>query len=238
MYHSVSSADEKPFSIMGLPSTIKLRLNIVSPQSFDRQMGFLRNNGYHVISLDEYVRENTQRKKFPHNTVVITFDDGYADNYTNAYPILKKYHIPATIFLISDYVGKSPELLNWDQVKEMNAYGIDFESHTRHHVYLPSQTKAQIKDEIAGSKQAIEEHLGKPVYYIAYPTGGFSEEIKAITALAGYKAALTTNRGYDRFDIDLYELSRIRADNWDNDFTFASKVSGFYNLFRPLRASH
>jgi len=238
MYHSISSADIKPLMVMGDPFKIKLRLNNVSPGSFEKQMGFLSKSGYKVISLDEYVQGNKAKKKFSHKTVVITFDDGYVDNYTNAFPILKKYHFPATIFLISDYVGKNSALLNWEQVKEMSSNGIAFGSHTRRHVYLPDQSREQMKDEIMESKHVIEEHLGKPVDYFAYPSGGFSEEVKAMTALSGYKAAFTTNRGYDRYDIDLYELSRIHVNNWDNGLTLTGKLSGFYNLFRELRPSH
>ncbi len=225
MYHSVSLADDNSS-------------NVVDPGSFAKQMNYLKNNGYHVIPLDDYVEGNKARKKFPHKTVVITFDDGYSDNYKNAFPVLKGRHFPATIFLISDMVGVSENLLTWDQVKEMGQYGITFGSHTRHHVYLPEASEEEMKDEIVGSKRVIEEHLGKPVDYFAYPSGGFSERIKTITALAGYKAALTTNRGYDRYDIDLYELNRVHINNGDNRYTFWFKLSGYYNLFRKLRSSH
>ena len=238
MYHSISSADTKPLFVIGHHREGKLRLLNVSPQSFDKQMGYLKNDGYQVISLDDFVEGDRLGKKFPHKTVVITFDDGYVDNYTNAFPILKKYHFPATIFLVSDIIGTNPNFLNWEQAKEMSQNGISFGSHTRHHAYLPSQSKEQMKDEITGSKHILEEHLGKPVYYFAYPCGGFNEQVKTITALAGYKAALTTNRGYDRYNIDLYELNRIHVNNWDNQFTFIKKISGYCNLFRPLRLSH
>jgi peptidoglycan/xylan/chitin deacetylase (PgdA/CDA1 family) len=238
MYHSISSADKKPLMVIGHPSNMKLRLNVVSPESFGKQMEFLMDHGYQVISLDEYVQGRRDGKKFSHKTVVITFDDGYVDNYTNAFPILKKYHIPATIFLISDYVGKNPDLLNWSQVKEMDSNGISFGSHTRRHAYLPSQTEAQMKDEIVESKHAIEKELGKPVDFFAYPCGGFSEDAKAITALAGYKAAFTTNRGYDRYNLDSFELNRIHVNNWDNSLTLIGKLSGYYNFFRALKSSH
>ena len=238
MYHSISSADTKPVFVVGRPSSVKLRLNIVSPRSFDHQLAYLKDHGYQVISLDELVEGQKKGMKFSHKTVVITFDDGYEDNYTNAFPILKKYHFPATIFLISDALGANKDLLSWEQVKEMSQFGITFGSHTRHHAYLPELSKEQMKDEIEVSKHVIEEHLGVPIDEIAYPCGGFSETVKALAALAGYKAALTTNRGTDRYNIDLYELSRIHMNNWDNEFTFWSKLSGFYNLFRELKSSH
>jgi len=238
MYHSVSSADIKPIFIVGHPKSLKLRLNMVSPQSFDRQMGFLAHHGYHVISLDEYIKGKKERKQFSFKTVVITFDDGYEDNYTNAFPILQKYHFPATIFLISEAPETSPDVLNWQQIIDMSKNGISFGSHTRHHAYLPGLTEVQMKDELVGSKKTIEEHLGKTIDYFAYPSGGFNDEAKAMVAQAGYKAALATNRGFDRKNIDLYELNRIHINNWDNDFTLFGKLSGFYNSFREARQSH
>ncbi len=225
MYHRISLADESP-------------MNTVSPKNFAKQMDFLKRNGYQVITMDDLIEGTKVRKKFPHKKVVITFDDGYRDNYKNAFPILKEYHFPAAIFLISDLTGVSPNLLTWDQIKEMSQNGITFGSHTRHHVYLPEQSEAQLKDEIEGSKRVIEEHLGKPVYYFAYPSGGFSEHIKSLVAMAGYKAAFSTNRGYDRYNIDLYELNRIRINNWDPSFVLWNKLSGYYNLFRKLKSSH
>lgn len=224
MYHRVSLEDESP-------------ANTVSPKVFARQMDFLKRNGYQVITLEELVAGIKAGKKFSHKTVVITFDDGYKDNYKNAFPVLKKYHFPATIFLISDMVGVSPNLLTWDQIKEMDHYGITFGSHTRNHVYLPEETEEELKDEIVGSKRVLEEHLGKPVHYFSYPSGGFSEPIKFLTAMAGYQAAVSTNRG-GRYNIDLYELNRIRINNGDFWLVLWNKLSGYYNLFRKLRPSH
>ena len=238
MYHSVSSANRNPVNILFRSLNVKPRLTVISPKVFATQMDFLKRNGYQVISLDDYVEGNNARKKFPHNTVVITFDDGYVDNYTNAFPVLKKYHFPATIFLISDYVGTNPNLLTWDQVKEMSRYGISFGSHTRHHAYVPSLSKEQMKDEIVESKRVIEKHLGKSIYCFAYPMGGFNEQAKTIIALAGYKAALTTNRGYDRWDVDPYELNRIRVNNWDNEISLRGKLSGYYNFFRESKSPY
>ncbi len=225
MYHRVSLADESP-------------MNTVSPKNFTKQMDFLRRNGYQVITVDDLIQGTKARKRFPHKTVVITFDDGYEDNYKNAFPVLKEHHFSAAIFLISDYLGVNPNLLTWDQVKEMSQNGITFGSHTRHHVYLPEESEEQLKDEIQGSKRVIEERLGEPVHYFAYPSGGFSEHIKSLVAMAGYRAAFSTNRGYDRYNIDLYELSRIRINNWDSPFVLWNKLSGYYNLFRKLRPSH
>ena len=225
MYHSVSLSDAGP-------------LNSVTPQAFENQMAFLKKNHYRVISLNDLIEGKRRNKKFSHKTVVITFDDGYQDNFKYAYPVLRKYNFPATIFLISDLVGVAPQVLTWPQIKEMNENGINFGSHTRHHAYLPDISQEQLKDEIVNSKRIIEEHLGKSVYSFSYPIGGFSEKIKSVVARAGYLAAVTTNRGSDRYDVDPYELNRVRIKSWDSPLVLCSKLSGYYNFFRELKSSH
>ena len=116
------------------------------------------------------------------------------------------------VFLISDKVD-DPGFLTWDQMKEMEKYNFLAGAHTRHHVYLPKADPLEAQSEIAGSKKMIEDHLGHSIDYFAYPTGGFNEGIKEMVREAGYKAAATTNRGKDRYNIDLYELKRIHMRN-------------------------
>ncbi len=227
MYHHV-----------GVPSG-KWRLNSVSAKSFDAQMNFLKRHCFQVISFDDLVEGLKKGHAFNRNTVVIQFDDGYEDNYTYAFPILKKYDFPAMVFLISDLVGK-PDYLTWDQVKEMEQYNFMAGAHTRHHAYLPSLNLADAQDEIAGSKKIIEEHLGHPIDYMAYPTGGFTEEVKHLAKAAGYKAAVTTNRGKYKFNEDLYELKRVHMNNDDERYSgliLWFKFSGYYNLFREQKNS-
>ncbi|MDE1920844.1 MAG: polysaccharide deacetylase family protein [Candidatus Omnitrophica bacterium] len=226
MYHHV-----------GIPSGVKWRLNDVSSKSFDYQLNFMKRHGFQVISLDDLVTGLKKGQVFSRNTIVITVDDGYEDNYKYAFPILKKYGFPATIFLVSDWVGK-PGCLTWDEIKEMEKHDISFGAHTRHHAYLPRLTLAQQENEIAGSKRIIEGHLGHPIDYFCYPDGGFTENIKRLVAQAGFKAAVTTNRGKDRFDRDFYELKRIHMNNTDDRYSgliLWFKFSGYYNLFRRFR---
>lgn len=227
MYHHV-----------GVPSSSKWRLNAVSEKSFDFQMDFIKRHGFQVITFDDLVKGIKKGQQFARNTVVIQFDDGYEDNYTYAYPILKKYGFPAIIFLISDKIG-APGFLTWEQVKEMEANNIAIGAHTRHHSYLPSVSLPQAQDEIAGSKKVIEEHVGHTIDYFCYPTGGFTQDIKALVHQAGYLAAVTTNRGKDRFNLDLYELKRVHMNTTDDRYSglvLWFKLSGYYNLFRAMKA--
>lgn len=215
----------------------------VSSESFERQMKYLKDRRYNVISLDDLVVGKRAGKRFPHNTVVITFDDGAKDNYTEAYPALKQYQFPATIFVITQRMGTafdSVEYLTWEQVREMSEAGIDFGSHTQHHGYLPDFSREEIMAEVSGSKRDIEKEIGKTIKHFCYPSGGFTEEAKEIIEQSGYLSASTTNRGTDRHNNDLYELKRVKVKNTDavKPFRFWGKLSGYYNLFRRQRAGH
>lgn len=214
------------------------KINWVSPDSFEVQMKYLKNNGFTVLKLDELVEAIQQNQKLPKKSVVITFDDGYSDNYKYAYPILKENQFPATIFVVSDLVGQD-DFLTWDQIKEMFSYGIDIGAHSRQHAYLPELAAGQLEDEIKGSKRILEENSGSKVNYMAYPAGGFDTKVKEMVKEAGYKGACTTNRGFDRLNKDVYEFKRIRLNNHDTfDLVLWAKFSGYYNLFRRIREPH
>jgi len=218
----------------------------VAPENFERQMRYLKDKGFNVIPLDELVTGIKNRRRFAHNTVVITVDDGCKNNFTYAYPILKKYGFPATIFLITNYIGTQPGFLNWDEVKEISKNNISFGGHTKNHVYLPSVNKeATLWDEIAGSKKAIEEHIGTPVDYFCFPLGGFTKQEEILVQRAGYKGACITNRGdviLNKYNV--YELNRVSVRNGNPYFSlsnlfvpirFRAKLSGYYNLYRMKR---
>jgi len=224
MYHYVN---EHPWSLS------------VTPQNFDRQMKYLRDHRYHAISLDELVAGLRQGRDFAHNTVVVTFDDGWADLYDNAFSILKKYHIPATIFVITQWTGGS-SFLNWDQIREMAQHGIDFGSHMQRHSYIPGLVREGIIAEVTGSKKDLERELKKPANHLCYPSGGFTDEAKEIVREAGYLSAVTTNRGMDRYNHDLYELKRVKVTNSDavKPFHFWAKLTGYYNLFRRTKPGY
>lgn len=225
MYHHVASADAP-------------KLHTVSAQRFAWHMAYLKKHNFRVIPLDHVVGMVRNGQAVPHNTVVITFDDGYEDNYTNAYPVLREYKFPATIFVPSELIN-AEGYLSTAQIKEMMANGIEVGSHTRRHAYLPDLSFEQQKDEIRESKRRMEEILGVEVAYFAYPSGGFSDGIKQMVKDAGYKGACTTNRGRDKFNRDVYELNRIRLSDKDDRLDYVwMKLTGIYNLFRKNKNSH
>ena len=210
----------------------------VTPKNFERQMKYLKRNNYNVISLNELVDGLRANRRFKH-AVVITIDDGYLDNYKYAYPVLKKYRFPATIFLITNFIGNNQDFMNWGQARELLNNNVTLGGHTRNHAYIPSILNDDaLRDEIAGAKKAIEYNTHAPVYYFCYPTGGFTEKAKEIVKKAGYKAACTTNRGFVDFNKDLYELKRVKATNSDtnNPLSFWAKLTGYYNLFRARKS--
>ena len=215
----------------------------VAPENFEKQMRYLKNAHYNVISLNDLVEGTKKGRSFPHKTVVITIDDGYKNNFTYAYPVLKKYGFPATLFLITKHIGTSADFLNWDEIKEMSKNNISFGGHTKNHPHLPEiQDKDVLWEEIAGCKKAIEEHIGIPAAYFCYPLGGITGAVEMLVQKAGYKGACTTKQGHDVFNKkDLYALNRISVRNGNPDFSFFNlwspfrfrdKLSGYYNLFR------
>jgi peptidoglycan/xylan/chitin deacetylase (PgdA/CDA1 family) len=209
----------------------------VSPDNFRQQMEYLSRKHYHVISLQELAEGIAHRKVFPRRSVVITFDDGYHDNFVNAYPVLRQYGFPATIFLISGYVSDKKEYLTWEEVRQMAASGIAFGAHTKDDVYLPGVSEAAARVQIQASKAEIEHNLGEKILFFCYPTGGFTTAIKDMVREAGFVAACTTNRGHDKFNRDLYALQRIKATNADSykPLSLWAKLSGYYNVFRTVK---
>ena len=211
----------------------------VTPENFKRQMNYLKNKDYNVISLHELVRGIKSKEKFSRNTVVITVDDGFKDNFTYAYPVFKKHSFPAEIFIVAGNIGKKKEYLNWDEINTMLEDGISFGGHTKNHAYLPSvKSEKVLWNEIAGCKRLIERNISGEVDFFCYPIGGFNDEVKKIVKKAGYNGACTTNRGFAELNKDVYELKRIKIKNSDMNkpFSFRAKLSGYYNLFRSKKA--
>ena len=180
----------------------------LSTYEFDAQMKYLKDNGYTTITPDELYDFLKYGKELPYKAVLITFDDGYENNYTNAYPILNKYDLHATIFLISHYIGL-PDYLRWDEIDLMKN-NINFEGHTYSHPHLNQiQDPAELKQELLDSKIDLEQHLGYPVKYLAYPYGDYNQSVIDALKSYGYLAAYTVRLGDDTVHDDLFTLNRV-----------------------------
>ncbi len=181
----------------------------VLPEDFDRQMRYLSDHGYHTITPDDLYDSLEGQKELPENPVLITFDDGYRDNYDNAYPILRKYGFKATIFVITSFLGTQPNYITWDQAREMDANGISIQSHTVDHKSMTDLTDDQLRYELVESKKKAEQELGHPVEFMAYPTGTYNLHIAQMVKEAGYKAAFTIKYGNVDKASNIYALERV-----------------------------
>jgi len=207
----------------------------VSPEAFERQLAFLARRRYRVLSLGDVAGSLADGRGFPRRAAVITFDDGYAETHTIAWPLLKRFGFTATVFVTPGEVGLAG-FATWEQVAEMARDGITIGSHTMHHAYLPLVPAQRLQEELVESKRVIESRIGGPIRYLSYPIGGFTTEVQAIVSAAGYEAACTTNRAASRQATDRYALRRIKVTERDaNPCLFWAKLSGYYDAFRQLK---
>jgi len=194
-----------------------LRSLYVNPRTFNNQMNYLYRRGYRTIPLSELVDIISHKKPIPKKVFVLTFDDGYEDNYINAYGILKKYNFRGTIFLTAGYIGKEfsypgqpPEKhLNIEQIK-MAKDVYDYGSHTVSHPNLTKLTEEEIIYEITESKKIIQRITNQPINLFCYPFGEFGDDtiIRQLLIKTGYIGACTTNPGLVSYRTDVYRLPR------------------------------
>jgi len=227
MYHSVN------------PQAVPENRLAVTSATFDRQMHFLKSRRYNVVTL-ETLRDLIKNKRMiPPKTIAITFDDGYKDNYTYAFPILKKYGLSATLFIIVNEVGRPRgDRLSWDQIRAMRDSGIiNFGSHCLGPEPLTKIASEEVvRREIFASKRILEENLGSQVNAFSYPEGGFNDKIRQLVIDAGYKVAVATSPGKDYPGDDIFVLKRLRiSENARNLFIFWVEASGFYTFMKERR---
>ncbi|ATW24329.1 polysaccharide deacetylase family protein [Candidatus Formimonas warabiya] len=191
----------------------------VTPEDFDWQMNHLKKWGYHVVSLQQAVKYLKDGKPLPRKAVAITFDDGYEDNFGEAFPLLRKYAYPATIFMVTGQVGGQnswdkgrvprKKMLNWDQIKWMETNGISFQAHTVHHLNLTKIPVKQVQYEISASQDALERHLTNHVNFLAYPYGSINPDVVQI-AKKEFEAAFSSSPGAAVYgNTDLFKIRRM-----------------------------
>lgn len=188
----------------------------VTPEDFDEQMCYLKEHGYHTITPDELYESLSGNAELPENPVLITFDDGYLDNYENAYPILKKYDFTATIFVVSGFLGKQKNYMTWDNAREMEKNGIRIESHTVDHKSMTDLSDEQLRTELVESKKKIEQELGHAIHFMAYPTGTYNLHIAQMVKEAGYKGAFTIKYGNVDKGSNVYAMERVPIFHTEN----------------------
>ncbi len=218
MYHYVSVPP---------PDADHYRVDLsVSPQNLEAQVAWLAEQGYVSITLQDLLYHLTLGWPLPEKPVILTFDDGYADAYENAFPILQKYGFVGTFFIITDRITYGDlHYATWDQVIEMHKAGMDIQSHTRTHPDLRGVSNVELLWQILGSREAIEARMDTEVHFFCYPAGRYDANTIRALERFGYWAAVTTEYGATHALEDLFTLKRIRIRSADTLEYFIEKVT-------------
>jgi peptidoglycan/xylan/chitin deacetylase (PgdA/CDA1 family) len=224
MYHMVCETDDP-----------KEKRYCCHPDAFKQQMAHLKKVGYQVVGLDDLINSIMNSTSLPQKSISITFDDGFADNYENAFPALQEYGFPATMFVVSRFAGRTNEwmweegfparkLLGWKELKDMSENGITIGSHTTTHASLTDMDTKSARHEISNSKSELEDALGKPVHFFAYPYGLFNEQTEKCVVEAGYLGACSTRSGFNSEHANPFALRRIEVYGTDTLWNFIWKL--------------
>ena len=223
MYHQVET-----------PRSVQEHRFCAPPLEFTRQMDHLVE-AYSPITLEVLLAGMRGEVPMPERAVHVTFDDGFVGVLEHAAPVLAERAIPATLFAVSgrlggcnDWMAKRgfPErpLLDLAQMRELESMGFVIGSHTQSHARLTEIDNAQVSDEVAASKHALEDALGKEVRHFAYPYGLFNDAVRDAVIAAGYRAACSTRSGFNRPGEDHYLLRRIDVFGTDRLWQFKQKL--------------
>jgi peptidoglycan/xylan/chitin deacetylase (PgdA/CDA1 family) len=190
----------------------------VEPGILDMQLDYLQGHGYTVVSLGQLADHLLDGMPLPRKPVVLTFDDGWAGQFTYALPVLKKHGVTATFFVTTDFLGHRG-FMSWAQLRELDDGGMTVASHTRTHPFLTKLSDENLRAEIAGSKRTLENFLGKPVPYFAYPFGDKNRRAMDAVAAAGYRAARGTDDGRTQNRDRIYRLKCFEIHDSLSEFS-------------------
>ena len=200
----------------------------VSPKSFNTQMEWLHQHGYHSVTPQMVSEALRGGKPLPLKPVLISFDDGWIDQYALGFPILQRHGLTATFFVYPSAIGtdKSDGIyMTWPQLSNLIRQGMDIQSNSISHPDLTTLSPQDAHREILESKAILESHLNRPVIAFAYPFGKYNDSIVGIVKAAGYRCALGTESGLTQTTADLYALKRIQISNGDTLDDFVRKVA-------------
>ncbi len=220
MYHYVSTPPDGADAIR--------RDLSVTPEQFEAQLAYLRQNGYQTITMRDLIFALSGHTTLPDKPIILTFDDGYRDNYENAFPLLRKYGYVGVFFVFTQVIDTyNVSYLTWEMVKEMHQGGMEFGSHSYRHSDLTNRDVDFLVYEILGSKEAIEERIGEPVRFFSYPSGRYDELTIRVLDSANFWSAVTTQWGIEQSFIDRFEMYRIRVRGNDTVDDLAEKLNSF-----------
>jgi len=211
MYHSISYEKDNPIRL--------------TAQKFEQQLKYLKDNGYYTITLKNLYEYFMTDTKIPEKSVVLTFDDGYEDNYKVMFPLLKKYNFKATIFVITSDIDKYPTSMTSKQLLEMEEYGVDIESHTANHENLKELSKDKQLATLTKSKKDLEKKLNKKVNFFAFPYGGYNDNAIAAVKEAGYTMAFSTDGRWSSKSDGILQLHRVYISSLHDMEEFKNRVT-------------
>ena len=210
-------------------------------------MHFLKEAGYKVISLSDLTTSFANNRKQVGKEIVITFDDGFKNVYTHAFPVLRSLGFTSTVFIVTDYCGKQNhwdkenndipimDLLEWEEITEMREAGIEFGAHTCSHPDLSIISTEHMKEEMKKSKDALENRLKVPIKSFAYPYGIFTDEIRhEVGGL--FSVACSTHLGFSSGSSDLLALPRIDMFYFSGNDLFRHIGNGMGRFYITLRS--
>ena len=182
----------------------------VTPDDFNRQLDWLAANGYHPVDFQDLRQYYAGQEPLPAKPIVLTFDDGYRDMYTNAYPALRAHHFKAVSYVVTGFAG-GPNYMTWDMIRELEANGIEIGAHTYSHLDLTKVSPDELHRQLVDSEGDFLAQLGHPVVDFCYPAGRFNAGVVAAVQAAGYQTATTTDPGTQHALGDRFTWSRVRV---------------------------
>jgi peptidoglycan/xylan/chitin deacetylase (PgdA/CDA1 family)/glycosyltransferase involved in cell wall biosynthesis len=234
MYHSV---------VRQRPSSSSHGIWVTDAQ-FRSQLHSLRSRGFETITFRDYARFLRGLMHLPRRPIILTFDDGYEDNHTVAFPLLREFGFRAVIFVVTDAkrrtnfwdTGAGSSLLSVAQLREMHAAGMEIASHTVTHPKLPQLGPDDIRRELRESRDSLEQTLSTDVLSFAYPYGALSPDVKNLVGEAGYTYAVAADSGPFTLYQDLLEIRRIQVFPWTSRTGFWKKTLPLYNKYKDLKS--
>lgn len=200
----------------------------LTPEAFEEQLRYLQENGFYSVTLEDWRIAMFKQKPLPGKAIIITFDDGYLDFFEYAFPLLKKYGFSAMVLLIADQVGDTfdneAKLMTWQQIKQLQAQGIEFGSHSLTHPSLVTLSYENVVKEGVRSRAILEQELQVPVRTFAYPYGDVNPIIQHLIGACGYDFGLGIGFAHSTFKDPLLRLSRIEIEGGDSLQEFSLKI--------------
>ncbi|MSQ15835.1 MAG: polysaccharide deacetylase family protein [Dehalococcoidia bacterium] len=204
MYHYIR-VNPTPNDTLGLSLS-------VSPEDFEKHAAYLAKKGYNTITPTHLIEGIRGRQELPAKPILLTFDDGYQDFYTAALPILKKYNLKATLFVVTNLVGK-PNYVSWPMLHDIVQSGlVSIESHGLDHDNMTAKRSDLLTRQLVASKEVLEQTLGIKVNAFCYPAGRSNSIVEAAVNAAGYQLAFSTRYGRVHEPASVFSLPRLRVD--------------------------